>query len=151
MGPASQGHELLPSPAVVEATGKTSEKLAGTILLTCFDESFPAATTTLTPASYSFLTATCMGSSSAGLLETGRPRLMLTTRIAACWKTQSRPAMTSESDPLPEASRTFTQYSVALGATPMVPIWLSIAATIPETWVPCPLLSWHDEPPMPGE
>src|SRR5256885_15741715 len=122
MDPGSHGHELFPSVAVVEATGKASTKLAGTTSFTCFDESFPAATTTVTPASYSFLTAACMGWSSAGLVEMGRPRLMLTTRIAAWCKTQSRPAMTSESDPLPEASRTFTQYSVAFGATPTVPI-----------------------------
>src|SRR6059036_3338963 len=104
MGAASHGQKLVPSIALVEATGSTSEKLAGTISLTCFDESFPAATTSVMPASFSLFTAACMGSSAAGLVETGRPRLMLTTRIAACCKTQSRPAMTSESDPVPDDS-----------------------------------------------
>ena len=49
MTPENQRHELVPSPAVVEATAMTSENPAGTMFFASFAASFPAATTTVTP------------------------------------------------------------------------------------------------------
>jgi hypothetical protein len=68
------------------------------------------------------------------------PRLRLMT-FAPWTAAHSTPCATVTLDPDPLASRTRTARIVAPGAPPSPPAGLSLAATIPATWVPCPYAS----------
>src|SRR5215212_7337239 len=72
------------------------------------------------------------------------PRLMFATLmplLAAFAVTQSIPQATEDQLPEPALLSTRTGYTVAPGATPTTPLPSSFAATVPATWVPCPLPS----------
>jgi hypothetical protein len=99
--------------------------------LQAFWFSFPAATTTVTPAVVIRATAESVAE------DAEPPRLMLATEgPLALAATQSMPAITPELDPEPEQSNTRTGIRVTCLATPYV-----VPPTVPATWVPCPLQS----------
>src|SRR5215213_6615829 len=125
----------------------TSSYVAGTTVAASLPL-LPAATTTVTlPSSTTWQIALCSGVVvgphgfwSAAVASPSR--LMLTTSIVSRWAyTQSSPQITDDQLPLPLLSRTLTAHSRAPGATPTTPRRLSLAAMVPETWVPCPLSS----------
>ena len=75
---------------------------------------------------------------------------MLTTLMllaAAFSATQLRPQTTLDRLPDPKEEKTRTAYSGVPGETPTTPMPVSLAATMPETWVPCPLPSLVVLPP----
>ena len=66
-------------------------------------------------------------------------RLMFaTSMVPARAVTQSTPAMMALRYPVPLSPSTLTEWIRAPGAIPTVPIPLSKAAAVPDTWVPCP-------------
>ena len=69
--------------------------------------------------------------------KSGRPGFAA-SRWAAI---QSRPQTYHDRRPSPDALRIRTDQSRTPGATPTTPMSLSIAPTVPATWVPCQWLS----------
>src|SRR6478672_944516 len=96
----------------------------------------PAATTTTAPLPTAYFTASCSAGSSSGPPS---DRLM----VLAPWSAAHvRPWMTSESEPPPWESSTFTGMTLAFQATPAMPSVLSVwAAMMPATMEPWPLSS----------
>ena len=112
-------------PTVMALTARAGETLQA------FWFSLPAATTMVTPRETARWTASSVA------CEAPPPRLMLATAGAtALAATQSMPATTPEFVPEPLQPRTRTGTTVARLATPYV-----VPATVPATWVPCPLQS----------
>ncbi len=97
----------------------------------------PAATTTTTPAAV----ARAMAWPSGPPAAPAPPRLAFTTSMPPLRTTQSSPAMNHDMLPLPASPMTLTPQTRAPGAVPTTPVPLSLAATVPATCVPCPLLS----------
>ena len=93
------------------------------------EASFPAATATGMPASVARRTA------SSTAADVPPPRLMLITAGVVPWSViaQSIPAITPDTEPIPEQSRTRTGTTVAFFATPY-----TVPAARAATCVPCP-------------
>src|SRR5688500_12980382 len=139
----------LPSVSARAETVMTSLYAAGT-RAAALPESFAAAATTTTPA----LTTRQLAAWRMSLLLTpqsppSRPHLatlMLTAAISgrfallgSRWEAiQSRPQTYQDSNPAPVSSRILTAHRRTPGATPTTPLPLSIAPTVPATWVPWP-------------
>mmetsp|Transcript_5690 Transcript_5690/g.11853 ORF Transcript_5690/g.11853 Transcript_5690/m.11853 type:complete len:233 (+) Transcript_5690:545-1243(+) len=128
-------------PQLLKSARRSFSVLAPTVIASAADAgevlqafwfSFPAATTTMIPASTAALTTLF------SFCEKPPPRDMLITDLVPrdLWRvtTQLIAAMTVALDvPSPSSPKTRTSYRLAPGATPIV-----LPAAVPATWVPCP-------------